>query len=246
MRETRRGNLQYGLSGRDEYMRSALQQKYELARHILRREGFIALIGHAFGFLRDCLFEHAAFDVYVVPFTSPAPAEPIPQIPGLLCETVLTHEQLDDLLSRGFDLGIHIVGARERLNKGAMMLCAFVGGDLAGIHWVATTAEAMASINEIPFSVGFSGNEAFLGWTETDPRHRRLGICAYLCSEKRKVLLDMGKTAGRCFVEKSNFASRGATIGFGGKLRAEGRYFRILWWKSWKEWPIVAAPVETP
>ena len=228
------------LSRSHSHMKSALQQKYGLAKHILHREGFIALIKRGSRFLRGCLFARVAFDVYLVPLTQPTPAEFTPQIPGLFCETILTSEQLDDLLSRGFDLGVHVIGARERLDKGALMFCAFVGSEFAGIHWAATTTEAMGSINEIPFSVAFSNNEAFLGWSEIDPKYRRLGLFTYMYSEKRRVLLGLGKTTGRCFPEKHNLASRMATISVGGTLCGEGRYLKILWWKSWRERPTVS------
>ena len=227
-------------------MRPALQQNYELGKHILHREGFISFLRRALGFLRGRLFEHVRFDVYLVPLNAPTPAEFNPHMPGLHCETILTGEQLDELLSQGLDLGVHMIGARERLAKGAMMWCASVGSDFAGINWAAATSEAMGSINEIPYSVDFSNNEVFLAWSEIDPRYRRLGISAYMYAEKRRALLGMGKTMGKCFVEKHNFASRMATIKVGGIQHGEGRYLRILWWKSWKEWPIVAAPVETP
>jgi hypothetical protein len=50
-----------------------------------------------------------------------------------------------------------------------------------------------------------------------------------------KLLTVMGKITGKWIVEKSNLAPKRPTIKVGGKIYAEGRYLKILWWRSWRE-----------
>lgn len=92
---------------------------------------------------------------------------------------------------------------------------------------------------KIPCKVDFSKGEVYLGWVETNPRYRRLGLSMYVIIEKLELLKEMGKTTGKCIVERSNLASRNMTIKVGGKVYGEGRYLKILWWKSWREKPAV-------
>jgi len=53
----------------------------------------------------------------------------------------------------------------------------------------------------------------------------------------------MGKIIGRTLVEKGNLASLNSLPKVGGRIYGEGRYLRILGWKSWKEKPVVREQV---
>jgi len=125
------------------------------------------------------------------------------------------------------------------LDKGALMFCIFIGKELACIHWAATTREAMDSLIKVHYKVDLQNNEAYLGWSETTPKYRHLGLSQYLISEKLKFFTAMGKTTGKWTVVKGNRAPQRLTIKIGGRIYGEGRYLKILWWKSWKEKPVV-------
>jgi hypothetical protein len=161
--------------------------------------------------------------------------EPTPKIQDFVFEIVTTSQRLKDLAAQGCDFGINVIGAEEKLDKGALMFCIFIGKELACVHWAAVTQEAMNVQIKIPYKVDFSNSEAYLGWVETNPKYRRLGLSMYVISEKVRLFATMGETTGKGIVEKGNLASQKLTIKAGGRLYGKGRYLKILWWKSWKE-----------
>ena len=220
-------------------MSSYLRQKYQAGKYILQKEGLLPFVMEGIRFLRRCVFVHERYYMYEMPLNEPMKFEASPKIQDFFFEIVPTNQRLDELVAQGFDFGIHGIRAREKLDKGALMFCIFIGKKLASIHWAATTQEAMNVQIKIPYKVDFSNREAYLGWVETNPQYRRLGLSMYVILEKLKLLKTMGKTTGKGIVEKGNLASRKLTIKAGGKVYAEGCYLRILWWKSWKEKPVV-------
>jgi hypothetical protein len=166
--------------------------------------------------------------------------EPTPQIQDFVFEIVTTSQRLKDLAAQGCDFGINVIGAEEKLDKGALMFCILVGKELACIHWAATTQEAINTlINRRCYKSDFLNNGVYLGWSQTTPKYKRLGLSQYLIAEKLKLFATMGKTTGKWTVVKSNRASQRLTIKIGGRVYGEGRYLKILWWKSWKERPII-------
>jgi len=165
--------------------------------------------------------------------------EPALRIQDFAFELVPTSRRLDELAAQGFEFGIQGIRARKMLDKGALMFCIFVAKELSCVHWAATTREAMDSLIKVHCKVDLQNNEVYLGWSETTPKYRYLGLSQYLISEKMKLFKTMGKTTGKWIVAKSNLASQGLTTKIGGKVYAEARYLRILWWKSWKEKPAV-------
>ncbi len=221
-------------------MSSYLRQKYQAGKYILQKEGLLPFVMEGIRFLRRCVFVHERYYMYEIPLNEPTKFEAAPKIQNFIFEIVPTNQRLDGLVAQGFDFGIHGIRAREKLDKGALMFCIFVEKELASIHWAATTQEAMNVQIKIPYKVDFSNSEAYLGWVETNPRYRRLGLFMYIFSEKLRLLAMMGKTTGKCFVARNNIASRKATIKCGGRIYSEGRYLKILWWKSWKEKPVVS------
>jgi len=216
-------------------MLSALRKKYELGKYILTREGLLPFIEVAFLFPLRLLAAYKNLYIYELLLTEQRAKGFLPEVPNFTFEIISTGQQLRDLTARGFDFGIHFVSAEERLNKGAVMFCVFVGKELAHIRWIAATAEAKDSIVEIPCRVDFSKGEVYLGWSETVPRYRRKGLLVYTYFEIAKYLRKDGRTKVRAMVTKSNAASRNAHAKLGGRICAEGRYLRLLWWKFWKE-----------
>ena len=220
-------------------MSSYLRQKYQAGKYILQKEGLLPLVTEVIRLLRRCVFVHERYYLYEMFLNKPMKFEPTPKIQNFVFEIVPTNQRLDELVAQGFDFGIHGIRAREKLDKGALMFCIFIGKKLASIHWAATTQEAMNVQIKIPYKVDFSNSEAYLGWVETNPQYRRLGLSMYVILEKLKLLKTMGKTTGKCIAEKCNLASQKLTIKAGGRLYGKGRYLKILWWKSWKEKPVV-------
>lgn len=220
-------------------MSSYLRQKYQRGRFVLQKEGLLPLIREGIRFLRRAVFIYERYDMYEIRLKDPMRFESKPKIQNSIFEIILASQRLNELAAQGFDFGIHIIRAQEMLDKGALMFCIFVGKELACVNWVAPTQEAMNVQIKIPYKVDFSNSEVYCGWVETNPRYRRLGISMHVILYMKFTLETMGKTTGKCIVENGNLASQKRLIKVGFKLYGKGRYLKILWWKSWKEKPVV-------
>jgi hypothetical protein len=220
-------------------MSSHLQQKYQRGKYILQKEGLLSFVMEGIRFLRKSVFVHERYYMCESPLSEPMKFVSTPKIQDFVFEIITTGQRLEELMAHGFDFGIDSIGAEERLDKGAIMFCIFIGKELACVHWAAATQEAMNVLTKISREVDFSNNEVYLGWSHTDPKYRRLGLSTYLISEKVRLFATMGKTTGKWFVEKGNLPSQKITIKAGGRIYSEGRYLKILWWKSRKEEPII-------
>ena len=190
-------------------------------------------------FLKSRVFEFEKYYLYEMTLDEPAKFEPAPKMQDFIFEIVSTNQRIDELLADGFDFGINGIRARKKLDKGALMFCIFIKKKLACVHWAAVTEEAKEIMVRVPSKVDFLSNEVYLGWSETIPEYRKLGFSQYLISEKLKLFAKMGKTTGKWTVVKSNAASNELTIKIGARIYGEGRYLNILWWKFWKERPLV-------
>ena len=212
---------------------------------MLQKDGLLAFSVKGVRFLRRCVFIHERYYMYELPLNEPMKFESTPKIQDSAFEIITTSQRLNELVAQGFDFGIHSIGAKKKLDKGAIMFCIFIGQELACIHWAAVTREAMNILIKISYEVDFLNNEAYLGWSETNPKYRRLLLSRYNFSEERKFLAKMGKTRGRTLVEKSNLASLKGLPKAGGGIYGEGLYLKILWWKSWKEKSIIQQAGQT-
>ena len=216
-------------------------RKYELYKYILRDSRLFPSIKFVFQHLMGYLFCYQNIYVYEMPLNEPITAETNPRIENFNLKIVLTRQQLDELVASGYRLGAVIIGAERKLDKGAMMFCTFIDKALAAIYWVAVTDDAKNSIAKILYPVDFSSGEAYLGWSETKPQYRRMRLSRYTYSEVKRFLADMGKTKAKGFIEKRNFPSGKGAAKVSGRVYAEARYIKILWWKSLKERPVTSS-----
>lgn len=205
----------------------------------MQEEGLLPLVMEGIQFLKSRVFEFKRYYLYEMALNEPMKFEPAPKIKDFVFEIVLTNQRLDELVAKGFNFGIQGIRARKKLDKGAVMFCVFIAKKLACIHWAAITREAKEMIVIVPTRVDFLNNEVYLGWSETRPEYRQLGLSEYLISEKLKLFIKMGKTTGKWTVVKSNAASNKLTVKIGARIYGEARYLNILWWKSWKEQHLV-------
>ncbi len=205
----------------------------------MQKEGLLSFVMEGIRFLRESVFVYKWYYMCELPLNGPMQFEPTPKIQDFVFEIVPTNQRLDELAAQGFDFGIHGIRARDKLDKGALMFCIFIGKELACIHWAATTLEAMDMIFRIPYKVDFLNGGVYIGWSETTPKYKRLGLSQYLIAEKLKLFATMGKTTGKWTVVRSNRASQRLTIKIGGRIYGKGRYVKILWWSSWKERPVI-------
>ena len=129
------------------------------------------------------------------------------------------------------------VKASGMLDKGAIAFCIFVKGEIAHIGWIALSEEAHKAVDNLPYKVDFSNNEACTGGVETITRYRGEGLMAYGHFKRFEFLTEKGIVVSRNAVAKSNIASQKAHAKFSPRVYAEASHLRLLWWHFWKEKP---------
>jgi len=165
-------------------------------------------------------------------------ADFLPRIEDFTLKIVTTNQEADELGAQGLEFRSYVINARERLDKGAIAFCIFVGQELAYIAWLAMSQQAKDVLDEPPFRVNFSDNEACWGGLWTSPQYRRMGLGTYGAFKRMQFMRERGKVIVRGAVAKDNVASLTMGTTHGQKRPVEARYLRILWWKSWKEKPL--------
>ena len=211
------------------------------AKQIYRNEGLISLLRRGFRFLVYCVFEHRTYYLWgndVEDVRSSNEADFMPKVDNFTLKIISTNQEADELEAGGLEFRSHVPNGRERLDKGAVAFCIFIGWELANIVWVAMTQQAKDSLNQPPFKVDFSNNESFSAGSWSSPKYRRKGLQVYNNLKRFEYLLDKAVVVDWGALEKGNIGAQKANTEFGGKIYAEGRHLRILWWKSWKEKPL--------
>ncbi len=217
-----------------------LKGLFKRPRHIYRTEGLLGLLGRVYRFLVRPCFEYSTYYLYakpVPPGEEMNEAGPIPDADGIMPRLVSSNEEVEELEAQGFEFHLHVPNARERLDRGAVATCVFVGKELAHIGWAAFDQRALDSLNEPPYKVDFANKEAVGSGAWTSPKHRGRGLNEHGASLFHLAAREHGREVRRYAMRKSNVPSI--------KVRervsdpcGEGRYLKVLWWKSWRERPL--------
>ena len=208
---------------------------------IYRAYGVRELLKRAIAFAAYCLYEQRTYHLTVHTLEEVEDmneSDLIPRTERLTLEIVASNDEADGLEARGLDFRSHVRGSRRRLDGGAVAVCLFVGDELAHIGWVAMSKEAADSLGEPPVMVDFHGGEGFRGDVWTNPNFRRLGLHAYGNFKRLEFMLDKGLVVSRGAIAKSNTVALQTNEKLGAEVYAEGRYLRVLWWRSWREEPL--------
>ena len=211
------------------------------AKQIYRSAGFLPMLRRGFAFVVELMFFCRTYYVYVDPIEklqAPNEADLIPKIGNHTSKAVSSNEEADDLEAQGFEFRSQVANAIEHLDEGAVALCIFVGQELACIEWIAMTKQAYDSLGQPPFSINFSKQEAWSGGLWTNPKYRRKGLRGYSSFKTLEFLRQNGIETTRTAIAKNNIAAQRSRPLFLPGPCAEGRYLRILWWKSWREKPL--------
>jgi len=211
------------------------------AKQIYQTEGFLTLFRRGFAFLAYCLFERQTYYIYAdhtEELLSLREVDFKPSIDGLILKIVSSNQEADELEAEGLQFRSHVRNARQRLDKGAVAFCIFIGSELAHIGWAALSEEAQRSIGEPPFKVDFSNNEGCTGDIWTNPEYRQMGLTSYSYMRRLWFMLNNGIVINRSVTNKRNVLSQRYATKVDNTVCGEGRYLRILWWKSWKEKPL--------
>ena len=214
---------------------------FRRVRQIHQTEGLISLLRQGLAFLVGRLFEHRTYYLYAHFAENDreySELDFMPAVDNLAYRVVYSNQEADELEGQGLEFRSQVVNAREALDRGAIAFCIFVGKELANIGWLAVTQQAKDVLNEPPYKVDFSGNEACATAVWTNPKYRRIGLRAYGSLKRSHFMLEKGLHTSRGATSKGNIASREAATKLGSRVYAEGRLLRVLWWKSWRESPL--------
>ena len=212
-----------------------LAQLFGRVKHILRTEGLLSLLGQGFAFLAGCVFRYETYYLVERRLEEMNGADFMPRIEDFTFRIVSTTQEADELVANGFEFRSSDGVRRERLDRGAIALCVFIGRELAYIGWIAMNEEAQRSISDIPLQVDFSNSEAFSGGVWTNPKYRSRGLGTYGSFKRIQFLVEKGILKSKGVVTASNATSQRVAGRLGYNIYAEARYLKLLWWKSWKE-----------
>jgi len=218
-------------------------------RRIYKTEGVTYLLVAGFRFMAGLLFKYQTFHLIEHTLEQTRHLDEkdfLPKTDHLEWKVVATNQEADELEAEGFEFRsyAYFFSARKALDKGAMATCIFVDRELAHIGWLAMTEEAKNSLNEPPIRVDFSKKEAYSGGVWTNPKYRKLGLHTYGNLKRNLFLAENGATRMYGQIARRNTASLRVTTKFNPAVYGEGRYLKILWWKSWREKPLTPQRAE--
>ena len=209
-------------------------------RGIIRTQGLLSLIRRAFLFIIRWLFTYERYDLYegtIGEILKLDETEILPRTQAFTLRVISSNKEADNLEAQGFEFRSYIPGAVERLDKGAMAFCIFVGHELANMGWLAFTKEANQTIWDSPFGADFSNDESVTGGSFTNPKYRAMGMMTYNLYKRLEFANEQGKLRDRAIMRKSNIAPQILAAKFGYRVYAEMHFIRIVGCKIWKMKP---------
>ena len=214
---------------------------FERPRYVIKNDGWIAFIKDMFSSLKNQVFFNRIYYLSEGTLKEGIIAEN-PRLPDFALKIVSTGQEFERLVTEGFNFHPWYSTCRKRLNRGAILLCAFVGNELAHMSWAAVSEEGQKSLAEPPIKVDFANSETVVGGMWTKPKYRGMGIAPYASYKRIEYLQERGIVLSRGSIRKDNVASlrvqakRGNRPGT--RLYATGRHLKIMWWDAWKETPL--------
>jgi hypothetical protein len=205
---------------------------------ISKKDGLTTLFKKFFAFL--LVYEHFKCYLYKAAIIKRNEDDFMPGTKGFSLKIVSTRQQLNDLINDGFDLLSHTAKAKYRIEKGAVACLVFVDKELASMEWVATNAEAKASIDNYPCGIDFADKEAYAGGVWTNPKYRGKGLHLYAYYRIYDFLRENGIAIVKSIVEVNNASAIKSHEKFAPeeKIYAAARYIRIAGVQFWRESPL--------
>lgn len=188
------------------------------AKLILREEGFLS-------FLKQSFFTYTAYFIFENTLAGSIFAC---KADNLTLKLISALEELEQLLLEGFTFSSYhmsIQQCKQRLNKGAILFCAFVGKELAHGSWVATSRKACSDFHPFPMDCEHT---AYIGGTMTIPKYRRKGINVYVHSEVFRYLKEKGLSRAMLAIDKNNIAAQDSQNRLGSRIWGRGYDLRLL------------------
>lgn len=219
-------------------MTNKLQALSLRSRFIAKQDGLLTLIARSLLYTSEYFFHFGTFILYEDTPDLEDKANNLPELKDISVQIISTREQADKLAANGLDLNAYTTNATEKLDKGAIAFCIFVGGEFAHVGWVTTNQRAKDAFEPYPFHVDFLNNEAGIAGGMTIRKYRGKGLAVYSVYVRLKYLGEKGIVKVRLIADIRNIAIQMVEDKIGGQPYAKGRYKKILGWHSWKEMPL--------
>ena len=213
-----------------------LSELLQRSVYILKTEGFNPLFSRGVEFISLKIYKHEYLYLYEQEIMDWKEADYTPILPDLRCEIIRGKNEISKALPDYLDT--YWMDADKRLEKGAIAVCLFAGGELAHISWLALNDAAKESFDERPYAVEYSKGQACTGGTFTHRKFRGQKLMTYANYYKFQYLKCIGVASVRHAVKSDNLASQTGYAKFGPRLYARARYIRLFGFKYWRETPV--------
>lgn len=199
-----------------------IRELFRIAKLILHREGTLSLFKALF---KQLSFTYKPYVLYKNTLDGPI----IPcKVDNLTLKSISDPRELDKLVDENFTFSsyhMNIQECKERLSRGALLFCAFVGKELAHGSWVATSRRAYYDFHPFPMDCERTG---YVGGTMTIPKYQRKGINLYAHSEIFQYLKESGLSKAVIAIEKNNIAAQNSQDKLCSKVWRRGYYLRLF------------------
>jgi hypothetical protein len=191
-----------------------------------QKEGFIPtlkLLGHY-------VFSNTNYFIYEHTLQARDEADFFPRVENVTMRVISSNHAADMLASHGNDFREYMNFARQSPDKGALVFCFFIDGELAHVGFVALTEEAKNTFDTVPYLVDFSHKEACTGGTFTPPKFRGKGLMKYGYFKRFQYLYEHGIRVSRNAVTVNNIVSQRVHAKFNPRIYAKAQHVKFLWW----------------
>ncbi|MBA7650994.1 hypothetical protein ES703_58809 [subsurface metagenome] len=197
-----------------------IRAPFRRGKVILHEDGLLPFLKYVASVFAN-LFVYQSYNIYEN--TLDGPSMPC-QVDNLTLRVITRPEEVDQLSGEGFNFSEY----KERLDRGAILFCAFVDNELAHAVWVAIGRKAF---DDYPFSFSMRyGSTVGVGGSFTAPKYRRKGIHAYVQSQIFRYLREKGLSRAWSVQYKDNIASQNSQIKLGSYLWGNGCHLILLRW----------------
>ena len=197
---------------------SRIRTLFRQGKQILHDEGFLSLF-------KRLLFSYETVYIYENALHGPIIAC---KVNNLTLRIIDCLEDFDKLLADGFDFSSYemsIQQCKERLSRGAILFCVFVGKELAHGSWVGMSRRSHGDFYTFPMDYGHT---ACIGGTMTTPKYRRKGINVYVYSEMFRYIREKGLSKAVLEVHKDNIVAQNSQAKLGTYVLGTGHRLRLL------------------
>ena len=187
-------------------------------KQILREEGFLPLLKRLFTYKTVYIYENTLHGPSIAC-----------KVNNLALKIITCSEELVRLLSEGFDFSLYpmsIQQCKERLNRGAILFCAFISKELAHGSWVAMNRRAYRDFYSFTIN---RRHTACIGGTITVPKYQRKGINVYVHSEIFRYLRKKGASKAMLEIHNDNIAAQNSQRKLGSYVWGEGHHLRLFY-----------------